>query len=80
MTKNSSVLQTLSIILIKEIHQKSISPILNKKGTKCRFHPSCSQYTIIAINKYGFIKGWYKGIKRILRCKPNNYKSCIDYP
>ncbi|MFL2659383.1 MAG: membrane protein insertion efficiency factor YidD [Alphaproteobacteria bacterium] len=39
-------------------------------GRSCRFEPSCSQYTIDAINKYGVLRGIYKGIKRILRCCP----------
>lgn len=36
----------------------------------CRFEPSCSQYTVEAIEKYGVIKGSGKGIWRILRCNP----------
>lgn len=36
----------------------------------CRFIPTCSEYTKIKIKKYGFIKGLYLGIKRILRCHP----------
>ena len=36
----------------------------------CRFIPTCSEYTKIKIEKYGFIKGWFLGIKRILRCHP----------
>ena len=36
----------------------------------CRFIPTCSEYTKIKIEKYGFIKGLYLGIKRILKCHP----------
>lgn len=36
----------------------------------CRFFPSCSEYTFQAIRKYGFFKGAFWGIKRILRCHP----------
>jgi putative membrane protein insertion efficiency factor len=36
----------------------------------CRFHPSCSQYTYTAVERYGIIKGTYLGSKRILRCNP----------
>lgn len=36
----------------------------------CRFYPSCSQYTIDAVEKDGFLKGIFKGSKRILRCHP----------
>lgn len=38
--------------------------------TLCRFVPTCSEYTKIKINEYGFIKGSYYGMKRILRCHP----------
>lgn len=36
----------------------------------CRFHPTCSEYTYQAVEKYGIGKGFFLGIKRILRCHP----------
>jgi len=48
-------------------YQKVISPFL---GHHCRFFPSCSQYCYLSIEKYGTIKGIWKGCKRILRCHP----------
>lgn len=36
----------------------------------CRFEPSCSQYTVEAIEKYGVFKGSFLGMYRILRCNP----------
>lgn len=36
----------------------------------CRFEPSCSEYAIMAIEKYGFWKGGVKSVKRLLRCRP----------
>jgi len=39
-------------------------------GGHCRYHPTCSQYAIDAIEKYGAIKGGWKAVKRILRCHP----------
>ena len=56
-------------ILIKliEFYQKAISPWF---GPRCKFYPSCSEYTKQAIEKYAAIKGTIKGIKRILRCNP----------
>ena len=36
----------------------------------CRFTPSCSEYTKLAVMKYGTVKGIWKGIKRISRCNP----------
>ena len=38
----------------------------------CKFIPTCSEYTKIAITRYGTIKGSYLGVKRILRCNPWN--------
>ena len=54
------------LILIK-IYQKFISKFF---GKKCRFYPTCSQYTYEAIEKYGVLKGIFLGIKRILKCHP----------
>lgn len=48
-------------------YQKAISPWL---GPRCKFNPTCSEYTKQAIEKYGAIKGTIIGIKRILRCNP----------
>lgn len=45
---------------------------------KCRFEPSCSQYMILAIEKYGFIKGMLMGVNRLKRCNINN--GGYDYP
>ena len=39
-------------------------------GGHCRFVPSCSQYAIDAINKYGALRGGWKAVKRICRCHP----------
>ncbi|BCX13650.1 MAG: putative membrane protein insertion efficiency factor [Candidatus Dojkabacteria bacterium] len=36
----------------------------------CRFHPTCSEYTVTAIEKYGVLRGTWLGIKRFLRCNP----------
>jgi hypothetical protein len=64
------------LILLIMLYQKYISPIF---GSKCRFYPSCSQYAILAINKYGIFKGLLKAVYRILRCNPFS-KGGIDYP
>lgn len=44
----------------------------------CLFEPTCSEYAILALKKYGFIRGWSKAINRITRCKQPN--GGIDYP
>lgn len=64
------------LILAVRGYQLIISPFL---GDCCRFTPSCSQYYIEAIHKYGPLKGTLKGIWRILRCNPWN-KGGYDPP
>lgn len=54
------------IILIK-IYQIFISPLF---PSSCRYTPTCSQYTLEALKKYGIFKGLWLGIKRISRCHP----------
>jgi len=57
------------LILGIKSYRKYISPL---KRPCCIFYPTCSQYTLEAIEKYGAIKGSAMGIKRILRCHPYN--------
>ncbi len=55
------------LIAIIKFYQKYISPM---KGTKCPYIPSCSQYGIEAIQKYGILKGGLLAAWRLLRCNP----------
>ncbi|MBL0714458.1 MAG: membrane protein insertion efficiency factor YidD [Desulfosarcina sp.] len=48
-------------------YQFFLSPLI---GPCCRFHPSCSEYTLEAINRYGLVKGIYLGTRRLLKCHP----------
>lgn len=57
------------LILLIRIYQVAISPL---SPGKCRFIPTCSNYSIEAISKHGAIKGLYLSIRRILRCHPFN--------
>ena len=59
-------------ILIKIIiwYQKNISIWLESKNIKCKYYPTCSEYTKQAIGRYGALKGILLGIWRILRCNP----------
>ena len=59
-------LSFLLVIPIK-LYQILISPVL---GPNCRYHPTCSQYSIEAINKHGPFKGTWLAIKRISSCHP----------
>ncbi|MCJ7471770.1 MAG: membrane protein insertion efficiency factor YidD [Actinobacteria bacterium] len=57
------------IIFFIKTYKKFISPIL---PDSCRFYPSCSQYAMDAIEKYGALKGGMMTTYRILRCNPFN--------
>lgn len=50
----------------------------DKTRLRCVFEPSCSEYMLLAVKKYGVIKGVFKGLKRLLRCHPPNGGK--DYP
>lgn len=62
------MLKRIAIVLLK-IYKKFISPLL---PPACRFTPTCSEYMREAISLYGFFKGFWLGIKRLLRCHPFN--------
>lgn len=55
------------LVLLIRFYQLAISPLL---GRRCRFFPSCSEYTAEAIRKHGVWKGVRLGAKRISRCHP----------
>nr|WP_268761629.1 membrane protein insertion efficiency factor YidD [Caldanaerobius fijiensis] len=55
------------VLLLIRFYQIYISPI---RPGKCRFRPTCSQYTLEAVQKYGVAKGLIMGLWRILRCNP----------
>jgi len=81
MKRKNNFLVLLSIFLIKKIWQGKLGRTYNKKRRIiCRFYPSCSNYAILALEKYGFLKGWYLAIKRIKRCTPDNTETTVDFP
>jgi putative membrane protein insertion efficiency factor len=49
------------------VYQYTLSPLL---GPRCRFVPSCSEYFILAVKKYGALSGSLRGVWRICRCHP----------
>lgn len=58
-----------TLLLPIKAYRRFISP---RKPPCCRFYPSCSQYAIEAIEKYGAMKGSFLAIRRILKCHPLN--------
>lgn len=55
------------LILLVKIYKYILSPL---KPASCRYVPTCSEYSIQAIQKHGPVKGLYLSIKRILSCNP----------
>ena len=56
------------MIALVRFYQKYLSPL--KVKTPCIYYPTCSQYALEAITKYGALKGGWLALKRILRCHP----------
>ncbi len=56
-----------TIIALVWVYRLTLGPFL---GGHCRHQPTCSQYMIEAVRKYGPLRGGWKGIKRVLRCHP----------
>jgi len=55
------------LVILIRIYQTLVSPLL---PATCRFHPTCSQYSIEALKKHGLLKGSFLAIKRISKCHP----------
>ena len=59
-----------TIIFLINFYKRHISKWLESRNIRCKFYPTCSDYTKQAIEKYGIIKGGFLGIYRIIRCNP----------
>lgn len=55
------------IIKVIRFYQKKISPL---SGPQCRYYPTCSQYALEAVERFGVIKGSFLSVLRLLRCNP----------
>ncbi|NPA58610.1 MAG: membrane protein insertion efficiency factor YidD [Aquificae bacterium] len=65
-----------AVVNTLKLYQKFISPMY---PASCRYYPTCSQYSVEAVEKYGVVKGLLKSIWRILRCNPFA-KGGVDKP
>lgn len=64
-----------TLITLITVYQKTLSPDHGKlkhyfPHGYCKYYPTCSQYTKESIEKYGSLKGVYKGTLRVARCNP----------
>ena len=64
-----------AILRVIRFYQASVSPLF---PPRCRYIPTCSQYAIEAIEKYGAIKGGWLAFKRICRCNPFSKRGPYD--
>lgn len=55
------------LVALLRAYQYAISPFL---GRNCRYVPSCSEYAVEAVQKYGAVRGGWMGLKRVCRCHP----------
>jgi putative membrane protein insertion efficiency factor len=55
------------LIALVRLYQITLSPWV---GRSCRYYPTCSNYMIEAVEKYGFRSGLWRGLRRIARCHP----------
>lgn len=65
----------LILLFLVYLYKILISPLLPKS---CRFTPTCSTYCIIAIKRFGIVKGVFYTIKRLIRCNSHNTSSHLD--
>lgn len=70
-----AVIAKRALIWMVHLYQNKAS---DATRLKCVFEPSCSEYMILAVNKYGLIRGFFKGVRRLFRCHPPNGGK--DYP
>ncbi len=61
-------IMTTPLILMVRAYQMVLRPLM--PGNACRFHPTCSEYAIEALNRHGAWRGGLFSIRRILRCHP----------
>lgn len=54
-------------VLLIRAYQLAVSPWL---GNRCRFHPSCSEYSMEALRRHGLLRGLWLGVRRVGRCHP----------
>lgn len=64
------------LVLLLRVYQRTLSPLL---GPVCRFSPSCSNYMVICIERFGAARGLWLGTRRLARCHPF-HPGGIDLP
>lgn len=68
-------MKTVLLALIRS-YRRAISPL---RPPCCRFIPTCSEYALEAVEKYGAVKGGWLALRRIARCQPFHRQESIEY-
>jgi len=68
-------LKAVFLALIR-FYQRSISPL---RPPCCRFIPTCSQYALEAVEKYGALKGGWLALRRVAKCHPFHRQTGVEY-
>ena len=61
------------VLVLQSAYKYALSPVLHAAGGvtgACRFQPTCSEYASIALAEYGFIRGGWMSLCRLMRCHP----------
>ena len=64
------------LLWLIRFYRRNISPM---RPPCCRFIPTCSQYALEAVEKYGAVKGGWLALRRVLRCHPFHRQRSIQY-
>ena len=64
------------LLALIRFYQRQISPL---RPPCCRFIPTCSQYALEAVEKYGAVKGGWLALRRVLKCQPFHRQTSIEY-
>ena len=64
------------VLSLIRFYRRHISPL---RPPCCRFIPTCSQYALEAVEKYGVIKGGWLAVRRLLRCHPFHRQKTVEY-
>ena len=64
------------LLSLIRFYQKNISPL---RPPCCRFIPTCSQYALEAVEKYGALKGGWLALRRVLKCQPFHRQKSVQY-
>jgi putative membrane protein insertion efficiency factor len=66
-----------AVVLVLRCYRMLVSPMY---GDTCRFYPSCSQYALTAVERYGVLRGGWLTVRRLVRCHPWNHGGVDHVP